>query len=33
VVTDHAIRDVVPFEPLPYAEAVRQALEDSGEDR
>ncbi len=30
VVTDHAIRDVVPFEPLPYAEAVRRALEDTG---
>jgi uncharacterized protein YbjT (DUF2867 family) len=29
VVTDHAIRDVVPFQPLPYAEAVRRALEDS----
>jgi len=29
VVTDHAIRDVVPFEPLPYAEAVRRALEDT----
>ena len=33
VVTDHAIRDVVPFEPLPYAEAVRRALEDTDGDR
>ena len=29
VVTDHSIRDVVPFDPLPYAEAVRRALEDT----
>ena len=29
VVTDHTIRDIVPFEPLPYAEAVRRALEDT----
>ena len=27
-VTDHAIRDLVPGDPLPYAEAVRRALED-----
>jgi uncharacterized protein YbjT (DUF2867 family) len=33
VVTDHAIRDVVPFEPLPYAEAVRRALEDTAGER
>jgi uncharacterized protein YbjT (DUF2867 family) len=33
VVTDHAIRDVVPFEPLPYAEAVRRALEDTDGER
>ena len=26
-VTDHAIRDLVPGEPLPYDEAVRRALE------
>jgi uncharacterized protein YbjT (DUF2867 family) len=31
VVTDHAIRDLVPGEPVPYAEAVRRALEESGE--
>jgi uncharacterized protein YbjT (DUF2867 family) len=29
IVTDHAIRDVVPGEPIPYAEAVRRALEES----
>jgi hypothetical protein len=29
VVTDHTIRDVVPFDPVPYAEAVRRALEDT----
>ena len=29
VVTDHAIREVVPGEPLGYAEAVRRALADS----
>ena len=28
IVTDHAIRDLVPGEPLPYAEAVRLALEE-----
>ncbi len=28
VVTDHAIRDLVPGEPLTYAEAVRRALEE-----
>ena len=28
VVTDHSIRDLVPIEPVPYAEAVRRALED-----
>jgi uncharacterized protein YbjT (DUF2867 family) len=33
VVTDLAIRDVVPFEPLPYAEAVRRALEDTAGER
>lgn len=26
VVTDHSIREIVPFEPMPYAEAVRLAL-------
>lgn len=30
IVTDHAIRDLVPGEPLTYAEAVRQALEEGG---
>jgi hypothetical protein len=30
VVTDHSIREVVPFEPMPYAEAVRIALEEAG---
>ena len=29
VVTDHSIREVVPGEPLPYAEAVRRALSES----
>jgi uncharacterized protein YbjT (DUF2867 family) len=29
IVTDHAIRDLVPGEPITYAEAVRQALEES----
>ena len=28
VVTDHVIREVVPGDPMPYAEAVRRALED-----
>jgi uncharacterized protein YbjT (DUF2867 family) len=26
IVTDHSIRDIVPGEPIPYAEAVRRAL-------
>ena len=30
VVTDHTIRDVVPGEPISYAEAVRRALDESG---
>ena len=30
VVTDDSIREVVPFEPMPYAEAVRIALEEAG---
>lgn len=30
VVTDHSIRDLVPGEPIEYAEAVRRALEDGG---
>ncbi|MFC6344491.1 NADH-binding protein, partial [Nocardioides hankookensis] len=30
VVTDESIRDVVPGEPITYAEAVRRALEESG---
>jgi uncharacterized protein YbjT (DUF2867 family) len=29
VVTDQSIRDLVPGDPLPYAEAVRRALEDA----
>jgi uncharacterized protein YbjT (DUF2867 family) len=29
VVTDHSIADIVPGEPIPYAEAVRRALEDT----
>lgn len=29
VVTDHSIRDVVPIEPVLYAEAVRRALEET----
>jgi uncharacterized protein YbjT (DUF2867 family) len=28
VVTDHAIRDIVPGDPIPYAEAVRRALDE-----
>ena len=32
VVTDHSITEVVPGEPLPYAEAVRRALEDQQQD-
>ena len=31
LVTDHSIRDVVPGEPLSYAEAVRRALAEGGE--
>ncbi|GAB3198678.1 NAD(P)H-binding protein [Nocardioides hungaricus] len=31
IVTDHAIRDVVTGEPIPYAEAVRRALVDGRE--
>ncbi|MGA9748501.1 MAG: NAD(P)H-binding protein [Nocardioides sp.] len=30
IVEDHAIRDVVPFEPMGYDDAVRAALEESG---
>ncbi|MDF1604342.1 NAD(P)H-binding protein [Nocardioides sp. YIM 152315] len=30
IVTDHAIRDLVPDEPMTYAEAVRRALEEDG---
>ena len=30
IVQDHAIREVVPFEPMSYAEAVRVALEEAG---
>ena len=30
VVTDHSIRDVVPGEPISYAEAVRRALDEAG---
>jgi hypothetical protein len=26
VVRDHSIRDLIPFDPLPYDDAVRQAL-------
>ena len=29
VVTDQSIRDIVPGEPLTYAESVRRALEES----
>ncbi len=32
VVTDHAIRDLVPGEPMPYAEAVRLAVEEGRQD-
>ncbi len=32
VVTDDSIREVVPGDPLPYAEAVRRALEDHHQD-
>ncbi|MEO9322600.1 NAD(P)H-binding protein [Nocardioides sp. C4-1] len=31
VVTDHTIRELVPFEPTSYMDAVRQALTESGE--
>jgi hypothetical protein len=31
LVTDHSIRDVVPGEPIPYDEAVRRALEETGD--
>jgi len=30
VVTDHAIRDLVPGDPMPYDEAVRRALDEGG---
>lgn len=33
VVTDHAARELVPFATTPYMDAVRQALEESGEPR
>jgi len=29
VVTDHSVREIVPFDPVPYAEAVRRALEET----
>ncbi len=32
VVTDHTIRELVPGDPLPYAEAVRRALEDDRQE-
>jgi hypothetical protein len=32
VVTDDSIKELVPGEPLPYAEAVRRALEDQQQD-
>ncbi len=32
VVTDHSIRDVVPGEPIAYAEAVRRALDEEDRD-
>ena len=31
IVTDRSIQDIVPGDPLPYGEAVRRALEDTGE--
>jgi uncharacterized protein YbjT (DUF2867 family) len=31
IVTDRSIQDIVPGDPLPYDEAVRRALEDTGE--
>lgn len=31
VVTDHSIREIVPFDPMPYAEAVRLALAERAE--
>jgi hypothetical protein len=30
IVTDNRIRDLVPGEPITYAEAVRRAIEESG---
>jgi uncharacterized protein YbjT (DUF2867 family) len=32
LVSEQSIRDIVPGDPLPYAEAVRQALEERGRD-
>lgn len=33
VVTDHSIEELVPGDPIPYAEAVRRALEDAEDSR
>jgi uncharacterized protein YbjT (DUF2867 family) len=33
VVTDDSIREIVPLDPVPYAEAVRRALEDTDDSR
>jgi uncharacterized protein YbjT (DUF2867 family) len=33
VVSDHSIREIVPFDPVPYAEAVRRALEETDRGR
>ena len=32
LVSEQSIRDIVPGDPLPYAEAVRRALEERGRD-
>jgi hypothetical protein len=31
IVRDHAIRDLIPFDPMPYDDAVRQALAERRE--
>jgi uncharacterized protein YbjT (DUF2867 family) len=33
VVSEHSIREIVPIDPVPYAEAVRRALEDTDDAR
>jgi hypothetical protein len=33
IVRDHSIRDLIPFDPMPYDDAVRQALAERHEAR